>query len=124
MKTKLLGTFPIGPGQATLYVSDDSGGLCSISSTMPVPEITIGLNEEAWDQVLSVLLHEAFECVAMQSRLHYEPSIQFAGENGRYLFVMDHYQFSEVCAKVGLFVAESVPVLAASYNRFKRRGKL
>lgn len=116
---KLLGKFPLGFAPVKVFVTDSSGGEGFVRTNGKTPQIVVGLDEEAWSDVLAVALHEAFEVTAMQMGTHFEPTLDTCGDSGRYVFVMNHKQFSEACGRVGLLMASMTPALAKAYKKFK-----
>ena len=116
---KYLGRFPLGYSPVRVFVTAESGGSAFVQTSRKLPAISIGLDESSWDSVLAVALHEALELSAMQQNAHFEPTLDTSGESGRFMFVMDHMQFSEACGRAGIFLAALAPKLAKAYKRFK-----
>jgi len=121
MKTKRVGYYEIGPTQVELVVKGGNGGGFDAGAKPGcVTQIWIGVDGE-WNEVVSVLLHEALEFCFMHAGLRYCPAPDYSDDNGGYLFSMDHTQFSEATARAGGFVAAAIPDLCLQFKKWKKR---
>ena len=69
------------------------------------PRIKIGVCYSTFEEVLNVALHEAYEAVMTWHRLRFMLSGGCGSSDG-YTFILTHPQFTEVTAKVAVFIAD------------------
>jgi hypothetical protein len=86
----------------------------------PCARITVGADHDAWGDVVAVVLHEAEEAVAVQLLLRFSLHDSYARDRLSLLFVMTHPQLSEVCARVGPFLAACLPEIEAAWKQWIR----
>jgi hypothetical protein len=84
--------------------------------------ITVGLDDRWW-VVLSCLVHEITELTYTDMGRRMVPGPDVASDNGSYFFAMDHTQFSEATARVGLFLTLAAPDLQAKWKKNDRKKK-
>ncbi len=119
---KLLGSFPIGGMNVSLYVQSGWGGeFTFIPDRGVIPEICIGLSSERWERVVSSLLHESFEFEMAHSSARYYRSYDYGNDLSSYVFMLDHSQFSDLCGRVAIFISKVLPLIANEYKSFKRK---
>lgn len=122
MKPKSLGFVNVGYDPVELQVDPGmSGGSVFIPmGNGTPPTMTIGLDNDEWEATLSVLIHEALEFALEKKNLRYEPSQDLGKDHAQYLFVMDHQQFSDACARVAVFLVQAQMRV---YDAWKKRGR-
>lgn len=124
MKQKIIGVYPIGIIQVQLVLREGVGGeYYTFPETGSLSRIKVGADHKQWRDVVGVLLHEAMEFTAMHLALRYAPAPDLSMDNGNYLFVMTHTQFSDVCARAGEFVSCSLPDLGREWGKWKKQAK-
>lgn len=126
MKQIKIGTFSLGHENVDLYgVLDDTGGCFYFQpDSASVGRIKVTLCHPHWDQIVAVLLHEVFEYALDRAKCRYEITQNLASDHAAYRFLMDHTQFSEVCACVAEFIATALPELATAWKRRQKKGKV
>jgi hypothetical protein len=119
---KLLGTYFLGYESIRVFTDAKSRdgeaqlpGKWQNAGTVLLAEITIGLNL-SWQETVETMLHEAFEYAAIKQNCRFVGSAWANSSPSRGLFVLDHEQFSEICAQVGVFTAEVLPELAGVWK--------
>ncbi len=119
----VVGQFKLGPENVEVRLLPGSFGG---SFQLAPPEggvAVIHLSDYAGkepDRVTEVLLHEAFELAAARLHLRFGNMPAMSRSSADYLFVMNHEQFTEVVARVALFMYEAHPAVllrAKSVNR-------
>ena len=109
---KKLGVFELGLHRVRLFATHGTGGAFS---TLPgdngPPQIEVGIDRNDWSFVVGILMHEAMEFSAHTMGFRFTPACDVACDNGGYMFLMDHTQFSEATARASEFVAAAIPVL-------------
>lgn len=122
MKQKIIGVYPIGMSQVQLVLRGGTGGEYYVFPEKgSLARIKVGADQEQWRDVVGVLLHEAFEYTAMHLALRYAPAPDLSKDNGNYLFVMTHTQFSDVCARSGEFISCCLPDLGKAWDKWKKQ---
>lgn len=125
MKQKIIGIYDLGFEQAQLVLREDIGGeFYCIPEKGSIARIKIGADQQHWDQVMAVLLHETFELLVMRAAGRWSPCSHLSRDHAAYLFSFNHTQFSDICAKQGEFLAAALPDLAREWKAWKKgRGK-
>ncbi len=119
--TNNVGTFRLG-NMAVSVVADPSleGGSYT---AMPSPVITVGFNQNSWQEAVGVLLHEALEYSYM-IRGHKFRSVPMSGyDSADCTFWVNHAEFGRSCMDVGCFMAEALPALHKAYMKELKRKK-
>ena len=123
MKQKIIGVYYFGNEQIELVLREGTGGeFYATPEKGHIPRIKVGADKE-WQQVVSALVHEAFEFAALRNRGRYDPCGDFSNDHSSYLFVMTHPIFSDCCARVAELLTSAVPVLAHEWNAWKKDSK-
>lgn len=113
----------MGSENVRLFVDDTYGARFGVDDNESASYITIGLDQDNWWQVVTALLHEAFEMSLYRHSCRYSQGPDYAADNGNYLFVATHTQFSEATARAALFIANCLPRLEEEYKKFHKKKK-
>jgi hypothetical protein len=109
---KLVGIFDAGTRNVELYIREGRDAEFHLQPEKnQQAKITLGTADYKWWEIMSNLTHEITEFVLTDMGLRYAPAPDISQDNGNYYFAMSHTQFSEVTARVGLFLSEAMPVL-------------
>ncbi len=120
MKQEVIGIYYFGFEQVELVVREGTGGEFWVTPEPgKLPRIKIGIDEEEWSSVITVLLHEAYEFILDRLRTRYELSDDMARSHAGYVFMMTHETFAEACARVADFIAKALPDLTIAYEMWK-----
>lgn len=121
MKQKIIGIFPLGHCDVELVIREGTGGefYCA-PEPGKIPRIKVGVDDRKWSFVVGVLLHETMELVMAQLKYRYDQADDYGRDHSSYLFIMTHPQYSDVCARVGLFVSECLPKLTKAYKEWNK----
>lgn len=117
---KILGQFELGYESVQLVARDDTGGefhLCSPRTNTGV--ITIGVDQDDFESVVAVLMHEAVEFSIARRGCRFLDSNDMGEDHAGYLFVMNHPQFSDIIAKSASFILPAIPLLRTVWTRRK-----
>lgn len=79
--------------------------------------------QDHWWQVVSVLMHEAMELSYYRMGLRYTTTPDYASDNGGYLFVADHFKFSEATGRAAHFLTPALPDLSRAWMKWKSKRK-
>jgi hypothetical protein len=120
MKPKIIGTFDMGPQRVQLVLREGDGGEIYLKpGDIDYPRIYVGADKN-WEQVMSTLLHEAHELQMLLTGCRLNPAPDHAMDHSSYIFLMNHPQFSEVCARVAMFLVQALPDLAKAYRKWNK----
>lgn len=111
----LVGTFMLGFENVRLFaLPGEKGGSFTVApKDNEMPTIKVGLDHDESD-VLAVLLHEAFEMLAVRMGVRFIPSergTESMRDHACYLFSFDHTKFAEICEKQSWFAFSAWPAL-------------
>ena len=122
MKQKVIGNFYMGYTQYQLVLREGTDGefyLCPGDGE--IPRIKIGADYKTWQEVVTVLLHEAYEACLSVNKCRMQVTEDLSNDHSGYVFLMTHVQFSDCCARVSEFITEALPKLATEWKRFKKK---
>lgn len=125
VKQKIFGTYNLGGEPVQVALREGTGGdweTRTQENRMAILRVS-GDDPDNWPGMVGVLLHEAEEFVASRMGLRFRPSPDFSGDNGSYTFLMTHTEYSELTARVGLFMAVCLPDLARAWGQWGRAKK-
>jgi len=122
MKQKIIGVYPCGGEEVQLILREGTGGEFY---TMPgkgcIARIKVGADAgHGWSFLVGTLMHEVMEFSMTRAGLRYGPAPDYSLDNGNYLFVMTHTQFSEASARAAMFLAAALPDLSGAWKKWKR----
>lgn len=116
MKQKIIGVYPCGGEDVQLVLREGGGGEFYVTPEKGhVARIKVG-GDCDWDDVISALLHEAFELQMHRIGCRYDPTGDYGKDHSSYLFVMTHPQYSNVCGRVAQFLTKAVPALHKAWK--------
>lgn len=133
MKKKLIGIYPLGSNMCKLFARSDwldeghtiapdknpgGGGDCN-----PYAEMTVGIDSNNWQSVLSTLFHEAFEFSAAIAHHSYEYVGGYHFSTQDRLLVMNHQEFEEITEQTGYFIALAIGPLRKAWKAHHRKKK-
>jgi hypothetical protein len=118
---KRIGRFELGCRSVDLYVDvDTDGGSFNLAPDTGIAEIVVGTSSDDWRRIVSNLAHESSEAAMSEMGLRYCQSPDYSRDNGGWLLVMTHTQFSEAMARASHFMADALPALQkAAHGRRK-----
>jgi hypothetical protein len=118
---KLVGVYALGDLDVRLCCRDGFGGeFSTIPKKNSVPEIVVGFESHNWQRITSVLLHEAFELEMHFLGLRYDRSNDYGNDHSGYIFIFNHPQFSDVCGRVGVFLANTLADLCKHFRQYEK----
>lgn len=117
-----VGTYQLGSENVRLVLAHDDGGGCFWACPTKGVNATIQVSaqQDHWWQVVAVLMHEVTELAYYRAGLRFSQTPDYARDNGNYLFVMGHTDFSEANARAAHFLAQAMPEFAEAWNKWKR----
>ena len=119
---KSLGSFQLGWESVELCVREGDGGEFFLQPEEGrIPRIVVGLDYEKWTDCLSVLLHEALECIMERRDHRYRRAGRIHPGLDTFTFLFNHDQFTEICAIAAMFLAGAMPEVARAW---KERGAI
>lgn len=122
MKTNIIGTYKLGSEYVELVLCDRDGGgaFWAMHDDTKRPRIEVGEKQEHWWQVVAILTHEVYEFAFYRAGLRFCRTPDWAQDNGSYMFVMSHTDFSEANARAAHFITEALPDLARAWKKRKK----
>jgi hypothetical protein len=124
MKQKIVGTYRLGEVSVQIVIREGYGGdFFSRPGDIPYPRIKIGADTDHWHNVVSTLLHEAQEYVIASICCRMTPDDEFGRDSASYVFWLRHEQFSDVCARAGILLADCLPDLRKAWKKWKKNQK-
>jgi hypothetical protein len=121
MKPKTVGTYDIGYIPVKIILTDGANG-ASFYNPSEISTIEIGGDQE-WMSILDTLLHEIYEFQYDKMQCRYSANENMSDTHDKYLFVFNHIQFSDSCAKVGEFMAVALPDLLSAWKAWRKKSK-
>lgn len=123
-RTKV-GQYDLGTRRVNLFIdTDDQGGhFLTKDSPHGMAEITVGLKNNRWGMIVSILLHEALEFQFMETGSRYIPNPDYACANDGYAFFMDHNGFSQAVTRTGEFLADVLTDLIKAVRAARKKPK-
>ncbi|MHB8053683.1 MAG: hypothetical protein ACYDH3_00300 [Candidatus Aminicenantales bacterium] len=124
MKQKIVGTFPLGLEYCELVLREGTGGEFYV---MPeeghVPRIKVGADHDEWGEVAEVILHEAMELALARIKCRFYVSDACGDDMHNYLFVAQHKDFSDACARTMWFLLKAIPEALEAWKAWKQAEK-
>ena len=124
MKPILLGRYTIFCNTFRVYVDpgDESSHAMFGWSDAGFVNVTIGIRGLTWNRVVASTLHEVMEVGMRLNKNCLEPVCGLNRyDTGRFRFLMDHDQYTEVVQEVGDVLAFLLPDLAKVYNKVTKK---
>jgi hypothetical protein len=114
----VVGNYRLGFRNVRLVVDSGTGNgeVDLVPKEGGATEVVIGI-DSPWDEALSVLLHEAYEAVLIDSQIRYKPQPSYSGESSDFIFIATHNQLSEAHERVGVFLAKALPDFTKAYRK-------
>lgn len=124
MKQIVVGNYYMGDESVQLVLRDGSGGEVYLTpeKANKIARMKIGADYNNWWRVVSVLLHEAMELAFIKVNCRYDSNNNLAKTHDSYLFVANHSDFTEICARAAELTATCLPDLATAWKKFKKNG--
>ena len=124
MRQTIVGTYHIGDVSVQLVLREGNGGDFYFQpGDIPYPRIKIGADVDNWRNVVTTLIHEAEEYVIASLCCRMSPDDEFGRDAASYVFWLRHEQFSDVCARTGMLVAECLPDVATAWKKWDKERK-
>lgn len=104
-----VGTYQLGFQWVDLWVDpsgDSEGSFDFLTDEKRNGRLTVGIANKDYGDALGTLLHEAIEVMADDMQVRFRHSNSYTQSSDMYTFIMDHSQFTELCARAGSFVRQ------------------
>lgn len=122
-KPRKIGIYDLGAEAVELWIRPGTGAGFSTQSGSKQQRrparITCGMDIEP-DEVVGNLIHEAKEFCDMRMGCRHVPDLDYARDAAAYTFIETHTQHSELCARVGFFLAECLPDLQKAHRQWRK----
>ncbi len=121
MRQVIVGTYCCGHAQAQLVLREGDGAeFYLVPEDGCVPRIKLGADRTSWSKMVSVLLHEIQELIMEQRHYRYTAAGDRAQDHGSYVFMLNHAQFSDLCACAGEYLTAALPDLATAWKKWRK----
>lgn len=121
MKQTIIGHFQFGYENVQLVLRDGTGGeFYTNPEPDKCPRIKIGADYSRWDDVVNVLLHECFELAIDRRHGRYRATNDQSYDLSNFVFMFNHHEFSDICAKVAEFVTPALPKLSKEWDKWRK----
>lgn len=121
-----VGVYNLGSESVELVLREGNGANFDTRSSrdgqadMTVIEIG-GDGSTDWGEILSRLTYEAMELMAMRMGCRFVSDPDYARDLCGYAFMMTHAQHSQLCGRVGYFLADCLPDLARAWKQWRKK---
>jgi hypothetical protein len=119
MKQIFLGHFQLGWENVDLYVlpEEDGGVYFFCPDAKSLGRIKVGLDYDYWNQVLTVLFHEGLEYLLEKYGYCFNRAGNICRDLGAKWFHFNHVEYSEICSRLGVFIAEAAPKVEKEWKK-------
>ena len=118
---KKVGTYFIGHENVRIAFRPGNGGEFYLSpKDKGCALIVIGCEQNDWNTLVGVLLHEAIEFKLARQGNRFDPSPITTTSNASYMFMMTHEQMEDMASAVGPFLADCLPTVAKVWKTVKK----
>jgi hypothetical protein len=123
MKQKIVGVYAAGNIQFQLVIKEGRGGECwLIPEPGSLPRIKIGV-DQCWEFALTVLIHEVAESLRLLLGYRFSADSHYGEDLNHGTFIYTHSQFSDLCAREGMFLSEALPDFGKAYSKWRKENK-
>ena len=123
MKQVIVGNYSMGCDDVQIVLREGDGGeFWTHPEVGAIARVKVGA-AHTWNELVGVLLHEVIELQMTRLGYRLTPAPDYAKDNGSYVFLMTHTQFSEVVARCADCIAPALPDLATAFKKFHRKRK-
>ena len=120
MKQVIVGRYDLGGEPVIVKLQPGNHAEFAVPFNGTPTVMLIGSDVENWGQLVGLLMHEAKEFCDTRIGCRYAVTGDVAKDNGSYMFVETHLQHSEVCARVGWFLADCFLDLSTAWGKWKK----
>lgn len=122
MKQKIIGSYICGYESVELILKEGYGGEVFFLEKGSLALIKLG-GDQDWESCFTALLHEVFELVLDRIKCRFAPCNDMSRSTSVYMFVVDHVDFSDVCAKVAEFIDACLSDLKKAHKLWNKKKK-
>lgn len=117
-----IGEYQLGWRMVDLFVMPfETGGWFNCCHNGSPAQMHIGLNYDAMYKVHQVVVHEAHELAMCDQGCSFKRNDAYVDNaSDCYQFIMDHNQFTEVCARAGFFLYNTLNPLTAEWRKYRK----
>jgi len=123
MKNKIVGSYYAGNECVQLVLMPGYGGeFYTTPEDGAIARIKVGADDD-WNGALTALFHEIFELMFDRVKCRLRPTNDISRSTASYIFVADHQDFGDVCARCAEFVNECLPDFTKEFKNWKKATK-
>lgn len=123
MKQVVIGSYYAGNESVQLVLMPGYGGeFYTTPEDGAIARIKIGADAD-WEEALVSLFHEIFELMFDRVKCRFTSTNDVSRSAASYLFVADHQDFGDVCARAADFVDNCLNDFKKAFRRWKKVDK-
>jgi hypothetical protein len=120
MRQQIVGIYECGWNSVEVVLRDGDGGeYFMIPEKGRGPRIKLGADQDTWQKLVAVLMHETLELVMDTLKHRYIAWQNMGNSHDGYLFMFDHPQFCDITARAAELMAACLPDLAKAWEKWK-----
>jgi hypothetical protein len=122
---KSVGVFELGYENVELFIKDKRGGSFQFTpESQSLPRIIVGGSYTKWQDVYTVLVHETVEFALTRGACRYSESQDLSNDTAAFVFMFNHSQFADACAKAAEFMVACHQPLHRAWVKHKIKFKI
>lgn len=124
MEQIIIGVYDLGYENVQLVLREGHGGEFYTNPEKTLPRIKIGGDYPDWQDIQTVLLHEALEFALTRGGHRFADSQDLSNDLAAFVFHFSHSEFSDCCAKAAEFMTLSYTDLKTAWLKWGLKRKL
>lgn len=105
MESIKVGTWELGYENVELFIKEGRDGSFQFTpNPKEMPRIILGGNYVEWQNIYTILIHETMEFALTRGACRYSESQDLSNDTAAFVFMFNHSQFADACAKAAKFI--------------------
>lgn len=125
MSETYIGTWELGYENIDLYMREGRGGSFQFTpEPKALPRIVVGGSYLKWQDLYTVIVHETMEFALTRGACRYCESQDLSNDTAAFVFMFNHTQFADACAKATEFMVACHKDLRTAWIKHKIKHKV
>jgi hypothetical protein len=125
MRQVIVGNYYMGPESVQLVLREGFGGdFYPTPERGNIPRIKLGADQANWQALFNNLCHEAFEASLLRINCRFFAENNRANATDDCMFIANHQQLGETCARAGEFINTCKGDLNKAWNKWRKENRL
>lgn len=121
LRQQIVGTYRIGDERVQLVLREGTGAnFYERPDDIQCPRMTIGADQKNIGWLIDSVQHEAQERSMAVIRARWNRTDSYYVDSTSYLFIITHEEFTDVCHRASMFLAECLPDLKKAWKQWKK----